>query len=93
MGGAFHRNSGPENQRDPISLSADVQRVACSVDVFLLVGIRGIANRMDAVGYIDVESPAFLLYIAKYNLRVRVVNVFVYFHIEFLSNHPYCLDG
>ena len=50
-------------------------------------------NRLDVVGYIDVESPAFVLYIAKHNLRVRVISFFVNFHIEFLANHPYCLGG
>lgn len=49
-------------------------------------------NRLDVVGYIDVES-AFVLSIAKHNLQVRVISFFVNFHIEFLANHPYCLGG
>ena len=33
-----------------------------------LVGVRGVANSLDKVGYVQVESPAFNLNIAKHNL-------------------------
>ena len=58
-----------------------------------LTWFRSVTNRLDAVCDIHIESSAFVLNVAKHDLRVGVVNLFVGFDIELFAYHSHSLGS